>query len=135
MSSTTREILKIKETFPKLQANKIKNIQKIINDDGKSKPKLNMTMEGLSRKQVIIPMSNKNKLRFMKSFSTYIINLNRALKNIKSEVIADFVCIDQVGITIVTNKVTLKLNLQTIKKYVKNTNLIDLDEVNVPCLP
>jgi len=47
---------------------------------------------------------------------------------------ADFVYIDQVGITIVTNKVTSLLNLQTIEKYIKNANLINVAEVNVPCL-
>jgi len=50
-----------------------------------------MTMKGLSRKQVIIPMSNDNKTKFMESVSFYITNLNRALKNIKSEVMANFV--------------------------------------------
>jgi len=35
----------------------------------------------------------------------------------------------------VTNKVTSPLDLQMIKKYVKNTNYIDLDKVNTPCLP
>jgi len=80
-------------------------------------------------------MSNENKLKFMESSNTHITNLNRALKNIKSEVMADFVCIDQAGITIRINKDTLPLNLQMTEKYVKDTNLIDLAEVNIPCLP
>jgi len=79
-------------------------------------------------------MSNDNKAKFIKSFSFYITNLNKALKNIKSEVMADFVCIDQAGITIVTNKVILSLDLQTIKKYIKNTNHINTDKVNTPYL-
>ena len=90
-----------------------------------------MIIKGLSRKQVIIPMSNKNKLKFIEVSSTHVTNLNRALKNIKSEVMADFICIDQTGIIIVTNKVASPLDLQTIKKYIKNTNLINSDEVNV----
>ena len=71
----------------------------------------------------------------MESSSAYITNLNRALKNIKSEVMADFVCIDQTDIIIVSNKVTSSLNLQTIKKYIKNTNLINSNKVNAPQLP
>ena len=39
-----------------------------------------MTMKRLSRKQIIIPMNNKNKTQFMKEFSTHIANINRALK-------------------------------------------------------
>lgn len=44
-----------------------------------------------SRKQVIILMSNNNKAKFIESFSVYITNLNRALKNIKLEIMADFI--------------------------------------------
>ena len=84
---------------------------KIINSKGKSKLKLNMTTKGPSRKQVIVSISNDNKAKFIESSSTHITNLNRTLKNIKSEVMADFVCMDQTGIIIVTNKVTLPLNL------------------------
>ena len=38
------------------------------------------------------------------------------------------------GIISVTNKVVSSLNLQTIKKYIKNTNHIDAEKVEVPCL-
>ena len=65
ISTNTKEILKIKEIFPNLQANKIKNIQKIINNNNKLKPKLNITTNSLLRKQVIISMSNDNKLKFI----------------------------------------------------------------------
>jgi len=44
-----------------------------------------------SRKQVIIPMNTKNKNCFMKDLSAYISNINKALKNIKSEIIVDFI--------------------------------------------
>jgi len=108
---------------------------KIINSEDKSKLKLNITTKGSSRKQVIVSISNDNKAKFIESSSTHITNLNRALKNIKSEVMADFVCMDQTGIIIVTNKVTSSLNLQTIKKYIKNANLIDLNKVIAPQLP
>jgi len=80
-------------------------------------------------------MNNDNKAKFMKSSSSYITNLNRALKNIKSEVMVDFICMDQAGITIVTNKVTSSLDLQTIKKYIKNANHINSDKVNTSHLP
>jgi len=131
---TTSKILKIKEIFSKLQTSKIDNIHKIINGIGKLKPKVNMMTKGPSRKQMIIPMSNKNKVKFMESSSKYIANLNRALKNIKSDVIANFVCIDQSGITIVTNKVATPLDLQTIKRYIKNANQINLDNIKTPQL-
>ena len=70
-----------------------------------------MTTKELSRKQVIISMSNDNKTKFMEFSSSHITNLNRTLKNIKLDILADFVCIDQAGITIITNKVTSFLGL------------------------
>ena len=86
-----KEILKIKETFPNLHAKKIENIQKVINDNGKPKPKLNMTIKDSLRKQVIISIGNENKTKFMESSSTHIMNFNRVLTGIKSEVMADFI--------------------------------------------
>ena len=67
-------------------------------------------------------MNNKNKARFVESLSKHITNLNKALKNIKLDVMTDFIHIDQAGITIVTNKVTTPLDLEIIKRYIKNTN-------------
>jgi len=49
-----------------------------------------MIMKGFSRKQIIIPMSN-NKSKLITTSSLHITNLNRALKNIKSDVMVDFV--------------------------------------------
>ena len=89
--NNTKEVLKIKETFPNLQAKKSKKNQKIINNNGKMKPRLHITTKELSRKQIIVPMSNDNKNRFISNSSAHIGNINRALKNIKLEVKADFV--------------------------------------------
>ena len=47
----------------------------------------------------------------------------------------DFIHQEQSEITIVTNKVASLLDLQTIEKYVKNTNCIKAKEVEVPWLP
>jgi len=131
MFTNTKKILKVKETFLNLQGNKIKNIQKIINNDGKPKSKLNMTIKGPSRKQVIISISNENKSKFMEISSTYITNLNRALRNIKSKAMADFMCSNWASIIIVTNKVASPLDLQTIEKYIKSSNNIEANKVKV----
>jgi len=77
--------LKIKEALPNLQGKKIENIQKIINRDEKPKLHLNITTKGPSCKQVIVPMNSNNIDKFMFSSSDHIININRLLKNIKSE--------------------------------------------------
>ena len=94
-----------------------------------------MTTKGLSRKQVIILMNNINKKNFIKESSVHISNINRALKNIKIEVMINFVRLDSNSIIIMINKVTLTSELQTIKNYVKNTNHINTDGVKIPRLP
>ena len=87
-ANTTKEVLKTKETFSNLQTKKIENI---ISNKDKVKPKLHMIIKEPSRKQVIFPMSNDNKAKFITESNTYIVSINRAFKNIKLEVKADFV--------------------------------------------
>ena len=124
-SSNTENILKIKEVFPTLKAKNIDNIQRIFKGDGKPKPCINMTTKGPSRKQVIVPMYDVNKKVFMEKNSTHITNMNKILKNIKTEVMVNFVQLDPSGIVIMTNKVTSSLDLQMIENYVINTNCIN----------
>jgi len=71
----------------------------------------------------------------MERSSTHVTNMNRVLKNIKSEVMINFIQVETSSIIIVTNKVVLSLDLQMIKNYIKNTNCINADEVKVPRLP
>jgi len=112
------DMIKIKENYPSLPTKKIKNIHKIINNLDKLKSRINMTTKGLSRKQIIIPMDNDNKTKFMALSNDYIANLNKTLKNIKSNVIVDYAYIDQNSIIIVTNKITFLSDLQIIKNYI-----------------
>ena len=69
-----------------------------------------MTMKELFRKQVII-LINNNKTNFIKDNSNYVTNLNRILKNIKSDIMVDFIHQEISEITIVINKVTSTLDL------------------------
>ena len=134
--SNTEEVLKIKETFPLLKAKNIDNIQKIINENNnpKLKPHLNLTMKGLSHKQVIVPMSSDNKKNFIDKSNAYVLNMNRALKNIKFNILVDFICTNTAGIIIITNKVVSSLDLQTIKQYIKDANCINSNKVDSPRL-
>ena len=71
-SVSTSEVLKIKETFPSLNAQKIDQVNNIVNGSNNPKLRIRMTTKGLSRKQVIIPMSGKNVNSFMLLTSTEI---------------------------------------------------------------
>jgi len=73
-----------------------------------------MTTKGLSRKQVIVPMSNNNNNSFIKNSAFYVANINRLLRNAKSEVAVDFIRFDPIGLVIITNKVASQSNLQII---------------------
>ena len=92
-----------------------------------------MTTKSPSQKQIIVSMDNDNKTKFMALSSVHLINLNRALKNIKSDVMADYVCLEQNGITIVTNQVVSFLNLQVIENYIKNVNNVNSENIKPPC--
>jgi len=63
----------------------------MINDFGKVKSRINITTKGFSKRQIIVFISNDNSLKFITLFSLYIANLNKALKNIKSDIMANFV--------------------------------------------
>ena len=94
-----------------------------------------MTIKGLSRRQILVSMSLANFSKFMVLSYKHIANINRAFKNIKSDVIADFIQADHRGLTITTNKVMSTLDLNTIKKYIKNANVIDFNDIIAPRLP
>ena len=80
-------------------------------------------------------MNLENTINFIKDTSTHVTNINRALKNIKSDIIADFIQLDNKRVVITTNKVSGTLNLQTIKRYVKNINSIKSNQVEALRLP
>ena len=79
-----------------------------------------MTTKSPSRKQVIIPINNNIAKEFIKDSSSHIININQALKAIKSSTIANFIQVEDKGIVITTNNVSLDSDLQKIKKYVSS---------------
>jgi len=130
-SFNVSDILKLKESFPSLLAKKIEEIHKIINNTDKVKSHLNMTMKDPSRKQIIIPMSKENVDNILVTANKYIANINRALKNIKSNVIVDFIHSENMGITIVSNSIALQSNLQVIERYVKNIDNIRSNDIQV----
>jgi len=129
------EIIKIKETFPALNAQKVDQIHKIVNSTLKSKPRIQMTTKGPSRKQIIILMSNDNILKFMKESLFHIVNINQALKNAKLEILVDFICLDMASITVVTNKITIQSDLYIIENYIKKVDNTDIINVDTPGLP
>ena len=84
-----------------------------------------------SRKQTIISISSKNIMKFMKNSSLHVTNINRSLRNVKLDVLVNFIQSDQMVITVVTSKVALQLDLHIIKNYIKNIDNINSLSVEV----
>ena len=127
--------MKIKETFPSLNAQKIDQVNNIVNGQIKPKPRIKITTKKLSRKQIIIPMSGDNITSFMKSSSLHVANINRLLHNAKSDVLVDYMCSDNTGIMAITNKVTQQSDMSIIDQYIKNSNDINslqVEELHLP---
>ena len=129
------EVLKIKKTFPFLNAQKIDQVNNIVNGQNKPKPCIKMTTKGLLRKKIIIPMSGDNVSSFMKSSSLHIANINRQLCNAKANVLVDYIHSDNMGINIITNKVAHQFDMSIINQYIKNSNDINSLQVEDLQLP
>ena len=134
-STSTSDVLKIKETFLALNAKKIDQVNNIVHGQNKLKPRIKMTTKGPSRKHIIIPMSSKNISSFMKNSSLNVANINRELRNAKSGVLVDYVRSDNTGIIIITDKVAQQSDLSIIDRYVKNSNNINALQVKDSRLP
>jgi len=81
------------------------------------------------RKQVIISMNIVNSNRFMVLSNKHISNISRDLKNIKSDVMANFVQANHKRLVITTNKTTSILDLNTIKRYIRNVDAINSNNI------
>jgi len=105
-STSTSDVIKIKNMFPSIGTKKIDQINEIIKGSPKPKHQINITTKGPSYKQVIFLMSSDNRDKLMKNSAIHIANLNRNLNNMKSEVSVDVIHPDLAGITIVTNEIS-----------------------------
>ena len=136
ISPRVEDVLHIKDTFPELSADDVGRIIKVTNgNERQKKPRINITTKGPSRKQIIIPMAKSNTELIINSASSNIANINKCLKNAKSVIIADFICLTNDGVIITTNKPANMSNLSIIEKYMKNINNINSDNIDCPCLP
>ena len=107
----------------------------MLNNTRKDKPRINITTKGLSRKQVIVPISSYNADRVIAKSNAHIVNINRLLKDIKSDVLADFMCSDNKDIIIMTNKIATASDLNIMEKYVKEVNNVNTKKFMSPRLP
>jgi len=74
-------------------------------------------------------MGFANISKFMSLSSKHIANIDRTLKNIKSDIFANFVHANHRDLIITTNNVTSQLDLSTIMKYIKNIDTIESNNI------
>jgi len=88
-----------------------------------------MTTKDPSCKQIIVPMGDNNIKIFMLSSNDHVVNINQALKNVKSDIIIDFIRPDHRGLVPVSNKVAAQLDICIINHYIKNANNINSEDI------
>ena len=117
--------MKLKENFPNLSAKKIKDIYKTINNTGKPKPHINITIKRLLCKQIIVFIDNESIIMFMISSGEYIANINHALKSTKSNISINFIHFDYCSFIVTSNKVAFPFDLGVVENYIRNVNSMD----------
>jgi len=126
----------VKEAFPTLSADEVGKMLKAKNSSrGTKKPKINMTTREQSRREVIGIMTKTNAKLIVNSAHIHISNVNKCLRNSKSDIFADFIRYNINKIIITMNKPASDLDLSTIEKYLKNIQNINPDSIESPHLP
>ena len=80
-------------------------------------------------------MTKTNAELIINSAHIHISNVNKCLKNSKSDIFTDLIQFNINGIIITTNKPASNLDLSTIEKYLKNIQNVNPDSIKSPCLP
>ena len=133
ISLNVEDILYIKEVFPTLSADKVTRIIKVKNSSKEQKKsKINMMTKRPSKKQNIIPMVRSNAKLIINSANQPITNINKSLKEIKSDITVDFIYIINNRVIITTDKLANTSNLKIIEKYIKNMNNINSEAIKSP---
>ena len=136
ISSSIKDVIQVKEAFPTLSADEVGKMLKAKNSGrGTKKPKINMTTREQSRREIIIPMTKANAELIVNLAHIHVSNVNKCLKNSKSDTFADFIQLNVNGIIITTNKPAGNLDLSTIEKYLKNIQNVNPDSIESPHLP
>lgn len=131
-----KEIICIKAAFLKLSTKKVIEINDIFNNNktGLVKPRINITTKEPLRKQVIIPWAQITLRSFGNFANMYITNINRYLKEVLLDTIANFIWVESKDIIITTNKIVSVPDMSVIEKYLKENDNINLDYIASPYL-
>jgi len=88
-----------------------------------------MTTKSSSQKQVIILISQNNTNTIANKADKYIFNINRLLKSIKSNTIANFLQLDNKSIIVTLNQIASLSDMNIIDRYIRGTNDINSSDI------
>ena len=71
----------------------------------------------------------------MKNSSLHVANINRSLRNAKTDVLVNYIRSDNTGISVIVNKVAQQSDMSIINNYIKNSNNINSLQVEDARLP
>ena len=75
-------------------------------------------------------MNSENASKVLSKLSDHVANINRLLRNIKSNTTADFIRLDSRGIIVTMNNVAAQSDLDIIEKYIKGIDTIQADNIS-----
>ena len=131
---TLKNIIKIKNTFPKLPTKKVVKVNDIVNKSSLVKLKKKITIKRPSRKQVIILIDITTAKIIVNQANSIIIIINTGLKNLNFKTIADFIKLVNNRVVININQAALPQDMSVIIKTIKNTINVNLDSIENPYL-
>jgi len=77
-------------------------------------------------------MSTNNSKEVISKVNEHILNINRLLKGVKSNISTDYIPSDNKGVFITTNKIAAPSNLNIVEKYMKDLNNIITSDIMSP---
>jgi len=101
----------------------------LFNANPKPCPRINMTTKSPSQKQVIILISQNNTNTIANKTDKHIFNINRLLKSIKSNTIANFLQLDNKSIIVTLNQVASLSDMNIIDRYIRGTDDINSSDI------
>jgi len=127
-------LLKLREAFPALPARKIIKMNNISAGKSNPKPKIQSTTKGLSRKNILVPLTATDTLNVINKANAHVGQLNTLFKACKSKINADCICETGNSITITTSSVAAPSDLMIIEQYFKGLDDVESNNIS-PRLP
>jgi len=119
--------------FPALPTRKIIKMNNVGLGIKPSKPRIQITTKGPSRKNILIPMDTTNKGKILSNANIHVSQINGLLKLYKSNININCIRESWNGITITTNAVAASSDLTFIEKYFKGLDDIKSKDI-LSCL-